>query len=77
MSTHEQTYLTCNLCSKPLIDCNEVSPSNAAIIYGETADCVRGKATNLGWRCGLGMWMDDVADIIDICEDCLAKIKDT
>ena len=75
MTTHEQVYLTCNLCNEPLIDWDRVSPSNSAIVYGETADCARNKAYDLGWRCGSDYANDthDTHDVIDICESCLAK----
>lgn len=60
MAAHEQFYLTCDGCGVVLTD-------DSIIVKGETEECVRAEAADLGWKCNIKT-TDDEPDLCPACQ---------
>ena len=52
MATHEQCYITCDKCGVLLEE-------DGRTVTGETDDCVKGEAEDVGWSCYVGINQED------------------
>lgn len=60
MAVESQSYISCDECGKLLVD------ENGKTVYGETDDCVRSEAYDMGWQTNVV----DSNPTPDLCTDC-------
>lgn len=62
MAAERQSYLTCN-------GCGEACVQDGYTLKGETDECVRDEAADIGWLVGVGGGEDE-----DYCRECRGKL---